>query len=96
MSIKLFGIIFIILGIIMTILTISNKKSYSNKKFKNLKVKRQIYKKNNLNLAEGIFFTILGLIIYFDIFSPAIILAILILFLSIALKLSIKITKAKN
>ncbi|TAN65216.1 hypothetical protein WS9_012675 [Paraclostridium sordellii 8483] len=96
MSIKLFGIIFIILGIIMTILTISNKKSYNNKKFKNLKVKRQIYKKNNLNLVEGIFFTILGLIIYFDIFSPTIILVILILFLLIALKLSIKITKGKN
>ncbi|EPZ62286.1 hypothetical protein H477_5436 [[Clostridium] sordellii ATCC 9714] len=45
MSIKLFGIIFIILGIIMTILTISNKKSYNSKKFKNLKVKRQVYKK---------------------------------------------------
>ncbi|CEK29707.1 hypothetical protein JGS6364_03531 [[Clostridium] sordellii] len=96
MSIKLFGIIFIILGIIMTILTISNKKSYNNKKFKNLKVKRQVYKKNNLNLVEGIFFTILGLIIYFDIFSPTIILVILILFLLIALKLSIKITKGKN
>lgn len=96
MSIKLFGIIFIILGIIMTILTISNKKSYNSKKFKNLKVKRKVYKKNNLNLVEGIFFTILGLIIYFDIFSPTIILVILILFLLIALKLSIKITKGKN
>ncbi|WP_338563622.1 hypothetical protein QJR60_07130 [Paraclostridium sordellii] len=96
MSIKLFGIIFIVLGIIMTILTISNKKSYNSKKFKNLKVKRQVYKKNNLNLVEGIFFTILGLIIYFDIFSPTIILVILILFLLIALKLSIKITKGKN
>lgn len=96
MSIKLFGIIFIILGIIMTILTISNKKSYNSKKIKNLKVKRQVYKKNNLNLVEGIFFTILGLIIYFDIFSPTIILVILILFLLIALKLSIKITKGKN